>query len=266
MLTGSDAVPYVHAGMSAFRAPGYYPGDNTWRVVYSDRCSPYEFKSVLEDTSWVAGQWLSFLSVVIGGAATLFLWTSTCLVLRPNMWTAVGVAVAAACLLETCSLVWFYTRLCHTTTTNLFDFEAGREVEGNALDDNSTKCTLFFGSKCSITAITLWAAATLWIFVRGYPNPVPRMIVIDREEKVSMVRTSSLRSARGSTVSKRSGGPTATTVSSTDRFGDMNTNSFTSSSGMRASHKSGMPSEMLGRPSELSNSQFSNSSGSAAYA
>ena len=252
--------------MSAFRAPGYYPEDNTWRVVYSDRCSPYEFKSVLEDTSWVAGQWLSFLSVVIGGAATLFLWTSTCLVLRPNMWTAVGVAVAAACLLETCSLVWFYTRLCHTTTTNLFDFEAGREVEGNALDDNSTKCTLFFGSKCSITAITLWAAATLWIFVRGYPNPVPRMIVIDREEKVSIVRTSSLRSARGSTVSKRSGGPTATTVSSTDRFGDMNTNSFTSSSGMRASHKSGVPSEMLGRPSELSNSQFSNSSGSAAYA
>lgn len=253
--------------MTAFRAPGYYPGDNTWRVVYSDRCSPYEFKSVLEDTSWVAGQWLSFLSVVIGGAATLFLWTSTCLVLRPNMWTVVGVAVAAACLLEMCSFVWFYTRLCHTTTTNLFDFEAGREVEGNALNDNSTKCSLFFGSKCSITAIFLWAAATSWIFAKGYPNPVPRMIAIDREEKVSMVGTSSLRSTRGNTVSKRSGGGsqramTATTASSSDRFGDINMTSFTSS-------KSGMKSlsDMPGRPTELSSSQFSNnSSGSGAFA
>eukprot|EP00579_Thalassiosira_antarctica_P014966 CAMPEP_0201934242 /NCGR_PEP_ID=MMETSP0903-20130614/33229_1 /ASSEMBLY_ACC=CAM_ASM_000552 /TAXON_ID=420261 /ORGANISM="Thalassiosira antarctica, Strain CCMP982" /LENGTH=89 /DNA_ID=CAMNT_0048474407 /DNA_START=114 /DNA_END=379 /DNA_ORIENTATION=+ len=31
MLTGSSVVPYVDCGLSAYRIPGFYPAENSWR-------------------------------------------------------------------------------------------------------------------------------------------------------------------------------------------------------------------------------------------
>lgn len=190
MLTGSSAVPFVDCGMTAYRIPGFYPVENTWRVVYTDECMPYEYMNLLADTSWVAAEWLRFLSLVVGGTTTMFLWTSTCLTLRPNYWQAAGIGSAVACLCQMCSFVWFYTKLCHTSTTNFMDFEAGREVEMSSklASTVTTECSLFFGSKCVITSCVLWAVSSAVILLREYPLPVPKLIALD--EKESMVSSS----------------------------------------------------------------------------
>lgn len=187
MLTGSAAVPFVDCGMSAYRTPGFYPSENSWRVVYSQECQPYEYMGLLADTSWVAAEWLRFLSVVMGGTTSMFLWTSTCLTLRPNYWQAAGIGVALACVFQMCSFVWFYTKLCHTSTTDIENFEAGRESEGNATTVHTSSCDLYFGSKCAITACVLYAVASAIILFRKYPVPIPRFIVQDENEKIAIM-------------------------------------------------------------------------------
>lgn len=179
MLTGSSAVPFVDCGMSAYRVPDFYPSENAWRVVYSDACRPYEYMNLLADTSWVAAEWLRFFGLVLGMTTASFLWTSTCLTLRPNYWQGAGIGAALACLCQMCSFVWFYTKLCHTSTTNFEDFESGREVELDARHDNPSSCTLFFGSKCAITSCVFWGFASALVLVREYPTPVPKLIVHD---------------------------------------------------------------------------------------
>ena len=194
MLTGSSAVPFVDCGMTAYRIPGYYPADNTWRVVYSDECQPYEYMNLLADTSWVAAEWLRFLALVIGGTTAMFLWTSACLTLRPNYWNAAGIGAAVTCLFQMCSFVWFYTKLCHANTTNLSDFEAGRTVETTL----ETECTLFFGSKCVITSTVLWALAAAVILLRPYPHPVPKYIAHEEEGTPIVPSVSQLSSSQQS--------------------------------------------------------------------
>jgi hypothetical protein len=185
MLTGSNAVPYVDCGMSGYRVPGFYPAENAWRVVYTDECWMYPRMDLLSDTPWVAAVWLRFMGLVVGMTTSMFLWTSTFLTLRPNYWQASGMGAATACLCQVCSFVWFYTRLCHTTATNFDDFEAGREVELNEndyrQDYHPSSCSLFFGSRCSITSSFLWAAAAAIVLLREYPMPVPKLIAYDEK-------------------------------------------------------------------------------------
>lgn len=185
LLTGSNAVPFVDCGMTAYRIPGFYPSENSWRVQFTDECKPYEYMHLLVDTSWVAAEWLRFFSLVVGMTTAMFLWTSTCLTLRPNYWKGAGVGSAIACLFQMCSFVWFYTKLCHTSTTNFGDFEAGREVELATASSATSECTLFFGSKCVITSCVLWGAAAALILLREYPMPVPKLV--DQAELVNMV-------------------------------------------------------------------------------
>ena len=185
MLTGSNIVPYVDCGMSGYRIPGFYPAENTWRVVYTDECQMFPHMDLMSDTSWVASEWLRFMGLVVGMTTSMFMWTSTFLTLRPNYWQASGIGAAAACLCQVCSFVWFYTKLCHTTATNFEDFEAGREVEMNANDYHQnyhpSSCSLFFGSRCSITSSFLWAAAAAFVLLREYPMPVPKLIPYDEK-------------------------------------------------------------------------------------
>ena len=207
MLTGSNIVPYVDCGMSGFRIPGFYPAENTWRVVYTDECQMFPHMDLLSDTSWVAAEWLRFMGLVLGMTTSMFMWTSTFLTLRPNYWQASGTGAAAACLCQVCSFVWFYTKLCLTTASNFEDFEAGREVEMNANDYHQnyhpSSCSLFFGSRCSITSSFLWAAAAAFVLLREYPMPVPKLIAYD--EKMLMPPPPS---TAGQRQSARGGGGT----------------------------------------------------------
>jgi len=192
MLTGSSIVPYIDSGMSAYRIPGYYPADQSWRVVYSDECQPYQYMDILVDTPWLAAKWLRFLASVLGGTATMFLWTSTCLILQPNYWRAAGVGIALACLCQLSSFAWFYTKICHTTATSYQDFEAGIEVELNPRVQVPSSCTLFFGSKCTIASCILWGVASVIILLK-YPPPIPKLIVHD--EDVAMIITPDQKSS-----------------------------------------------------------------------
>ena len=197
MLTGSNAVPFVDCGMTAYRMPMYYPAEDDWRVAYSEECRPYQYMNLLADTSWIAAEWLRFFSLVVGGTTVTFLWTSTCLTLRPTYWKAAGVGAGVACLFQLLSFVWFYTKLCHTSTTNFLDFEAGREVELNANDNmavgsgaeghvqTGSSCGLFFGSKCAISSCVFWGVSSAVILLRDYPVPVPKLIADD--EDVAMI-------------------------------------------------------------------------------
>jgi len=186
MLTGSSSVPFVDCGMSAYRIPGYYPAENSWRVVYTDNCRPYEYMDLLTDTSWLASEWLRFFALVVGGTTAMFIWTSACLTLRPNYWQAAGIGAAVTCVSTMCSFVWFYTKLCHANATNINDFEAGRVDEGEG-STAQTECTLFFGSKCAIASTVLWAVASALILLRPYPYPVPKYIAHDDDDVVPSV-------------------------------------------------------------------------------
>ena len=191
MLTGSPSVPFVDCGMTAYRIPGFYPAANTWRVLYSDECVPYDYIDVLADRPWVSAEWLNFLSMVFGGAAMMFLWSGTFLTLTPNSWRIAGIGVALAFACQACSMVWFYTDLCNTSSTNIDEFNASKE-NNNAVDDGnessaSSSCDLFFGSKCVITSCCLWFVAAIVILFGKYPMPVPRLIAYDDSESVGMV-------------------------------------------------------------------------------
>ncbi len=184
MLTGSSIVPFIDSGIYAYRVPGYYPAEKSWRVVYSEECQSYEYMDILADTPWLAAKLLRFLASVLGGAATVLLWTSTCIILQPNYWRAAGVGILLACLCQMSSFVWFYTKICHTTATSYQDFENGIEVKLNPRVQVPSSCTLFFGSKCVIASCILWSVASAIILLR-YPPPIPKLIVHD--EDIAMI-------------------------------------------------------------------------------
>ncbi|KAL3827634.1 hypothetical protein ACHAXA_000507 [Cyclostephanos tholiformis] len=185
MLTGSNIVPYVDVGTSGYRIPGYYPAENSWRVVYTDECMHYARSDLLEDASWITSEWLRFAGLVVGMTTSTFMWTATFLTLRPNHWRASGMGAIAACLCQVCSLVWFYTKLCRTTATSYGDYESGREVETSASSVDYQPCVPFFGSRCTIASCFLWASAAAFVLLREYPMPMPRLIAYD--EKTHMV-------------------------------------------------------------------------------
>lgn len=208
MLTGSSIVPFIDSGMSAYRIPGYYPAEKSWRVVYSDECQPYQYFDIVADTSWLAAKYLRFLASVLGGATTLFLWTSTCLILQPIYWRAAGIGTLLACMCQMSSFIWFYTKICHTTATSYQDFEAGIEVKLNPRIQYPSSCTLFFGSKCAIASCILWGVASAIILLR-YPPPIPKLIV--HEEDIAMIvppsdQTSLAGHRRRKQVEEREGG------------------------------------------------------------
>lgn len=187
ILTGSASVPYIDIGMSAYRIPQFYPATNSWRVAYSSDCVPYTHFEIIADKAWIASEWLHFSSVVVGGTVMMFLWSGTCLTLRPSYWRFIGVGALVASFLQMCSFVFFSTRLCHTTTKSFLDFESGREIE--LTDVGTSSCSLFFASKCSIASMCLYFAASLVILLNDYPTPVPKLIAHDDdEERVTMVR------------------------------------------------------------------------------
>jgi hypothetical protein len=151
------------------------------RVAYDNQCIDY--LNSFEDSAWLAGKRFSFLSLWCGGASMIFLWVGTFLVLKPGQWKAAGVGVALAFLFQVFSFAWFNTAICHTTSTNMEDFESGNEA---AVDPESgpSSCSLYFGSRSSIASTFLYLFAALIILVGPYPVPEPKLIA---EENFPMV-------------------------------------------------------------------------------
>lgn len=171
-ITQSPALPFLEVGMGGYRAPAYYPQDNHWGVVYTDECLSYEdggegevggdafaITTVQEDAAWNAGRWLSFLSLVLGGAGSMFAWSVTCFVLSKPVWRATGIEIFAAALLKALAFVWLLTGMC--------------TGDGN-------DCALFFGSKMDIVSASLYACAAAAALVK---YPAPRTKIMTREQR-----------------------------------------------------------------------------------
>ena len=205
LLTGSNIVPFVHVGHVAYRIPDYYPEDNTWFVPYTNECIPYT--DVIFDSSWNASTWFRFMGMIVGMTTTMFLWTSTCLTLRPIQWRTCGLGAVLTCTCYTLSFVWFYTKLCSTTTTNYEDFAYGREVEMGQDPRESgyrppTSCLLFFGSRCTLASCFLWALVASIVLLCKFTIQ-PRLMIYDEKNMIAMVPSSSSTTPPSIDLAKR---------------------------------------------------------------
>lgn len=138
--------PYLEVGLQAYRAPVFNTAAHQWEFSSSASCVAYP-DTVQIDLSWKFANAFSFLALVLGGGATFYLWISSCCRFSRGSWRWAGYEVAAACLFQTLSFVWFRTGIC-------------REYD----------CELYHGSKASIMAAVFWLVASLLIFGR-YPAP-----------------------------------------------------------------------------------------------
>lgn len=194
LLTGSNIVPFVHVGHVAYRIPNYYPDEDAWHVPFTNECVTYDHSDVIIDPSWSASIWFRFMGLVVGMTTTMFLWTSTCLTLRAPHWRTCGIGALLTCTCHTLSFVWFYTKLCSTTTTNYEDFVNGREVEmGHDPREHGyrqpTLCLLFFGSRCSLASCSLWAVVAMIVLLCKFPIQ-PRLMLYVENNMIAMVHSS----------------------------------------------------------------------------
>lgn len=193
LLTGSNIVPFVHVGHVAYRIPDYYPEEDTWHVPFTDECSSYDHTDALIDPSWSASTRFRFMGSVAGMTTAMFLWTSTFLTLRAEHWRACGIGALLTSCCHTLSFVWFYTKLCYTTTTNYDDFVNGREVElGHDPREPGyraiTTCSLFFGSRCTLASCLLWALVAMIVLVCKFSTQ-PRLMLYDGNNMIAMGHT-----------------------------------------------------------------------------
>ena len=147
-ITNSQIIPFLEIGLIAYREPAYHAEDDSWRIVYSGSCLPFEIP--IQDSYWTAAKGFAFFALVFGGAGALFISFSTCFVFSRGTWRLAGYQVMVACMCQCLSFLWFATGICN---------------------DNS--CKLFFGSNADICASTFYLVASLLIVTR-YPTPIPK--------------------------------------------------------------------------------------------
>jgi hypothetical protein len=81
----------------------------------------------------------------------LYLWISTFCRFSRGSWRWAGYEIAAACLFQALSFVWFATDLCH-----------------------QNHCSLSNGAKADIMAATFWLVAAILVFAH---YPIPKELV-----------------------------------------------------------------------------------------
>lgn len=172
-LVSSDT-PYLEVGLQAYRMPEVNLVNDRWDPVLAGACVTYPGE-VQMDTPWKLARAFSSLSLVLGGGATFYLWISACCRFSRGSWRWAGYEVAAACVFQALSFVWFHTELCQTNT-----------------------CELFYGSKADIASGLLWLLAAVLIFAH---YPVPREMV---ETDGIMNDSNGSRRSSSSTSSSRS--------------------------------------------------------------
>lgn len=146
-----DSVPRLTLGFMAFTIPS----DETTREVFDwhNVCLPYPTEGdpwSQPDGIWQFARVCSFLSLVLGGGATFYLWTSTCCRFQKSSWRWAGAEVALASLFEALSFVWF--------------------ANGTICKNGTEVCELHYGAKADIMAAIFWALAAIAIFAY-FPKP-----------------------------------------------------------------------------------------------
>jgi hypothetical protein len=150
-LADADDTPFLEVGFAAYREPIFDGNTGEWHVVYTGRCLEYpEGDDLLyQDMSWNAAKICAFLASVLGGAGSFFLWFSTCCIFGRATWRLAGYEVLLAAIFQSIAFLWFNTEICQ---------------------DSDNTCSLFWGSKADILAVSFWTLAAILIFCY-YPVP-----------------------------------------------------------------------------------------------
>ena len=143
-ITNDPDVPFIDAGFRHYRQPRFQ--DMEWITDQSIKCEPYNTDIVSIDGVWVFANMTSFLALVFGGSAALFIWFASFLAFRKKTWRWAGYELLLAVGFQALSFVWFANNLC---------------------DDND--CKMHYGAKVDIVASVLWLVASLFIFCK-YPK------------------------------------------------------------------------------------------------
>lgn len=126
----------------------------------SGQSSAEEFWSF--DFFWKVGSTSHLIGLVLGGAASLFLWVAaSCTPLTHLQWKLVGFQLSLTTFFHIASFLWFFNSLCY------------RE---------DTTCHWFYGANSLIAAVALYAFAAISVFVK-YPEPTVVKIVRERVEQ-----------------------------------------------------------------------------------
>lgn len=152
IITGSDVIPFIEAGVSKYRAPLYYPTEGEWKMVFTETCK--EYPPEMMDSMWLSAVWMTWLAGVFGGAVAFFLWFTTCFTFSPRTWYFCAFEAALAGLLRAGSFLFFFSSVC-----------TGSE----------TSCARAFGSKMDIAACVLWGTSAIAMMTH-YPDPRLRRV------------------------------------------------------------------------------------------
>lgn len=141
-----SSVPFIQVGLEAYRLPRFDSDTQSWYASRTGECILYP-SSINIDAVWKFSTAFSFIGLVLGGGATFYLWISTFCRFSRGSWRWAGYEIAAACLFQTLSFIWFATDVCQ-----------------------SNLCTLSNGAKADILAAAFWLVAAILIFAH-YPTP-----------------------------------------------------------------------------------------------
>ena len=148
MVNATQVPPWLEFGIGAYRAPALVnvnEEDQEWVTSFGGSCTLYPPEFM--DTAWTTSRVFSFLSLVLGGGGTLFLWCSTCFIFGRGTWRWTGYEILLASSCQGLSFLWFMTEICQWN-----------------------QCSLFWGSKADIAACILWLVGGMLVICR-YPQP-----------------------------------------------------------------------------------------------
>ena len=96
-LTNDANIPYIEVGFNQYREPAtainYVSGDIEWKTSYKTQCSNYNTDVVTLDGFWTFAKIAGFMSLVFGGAGTLFVWFASCFRFSKTTWRWAGYEV-----------------------------------------------------------------------------------------------------------------------------------------------------------------------------
>lgn len=158
LIARSDVLPFLEVGVSQYRAPLYYPTENEWKMVFTEKCQDYPADQ--PDMFRTIARWLQFSSMVLGGGFTMFLWFSTCFTFSKRTWRFCAFEALMAAMFRGGSFLFLFGKTC---------------------TGNATSCELSFGSRMDIIGIVMWVITSLVMFGH-YAEPRLRSLTLSEFE------------------------------------------------------------------------------------
>ena len=145
-MTTNPDMPFLEVGFNRYREASLND-DGTWAIDYYQLCKYYNEDIVNIDGVWKFSKLVSFLALVLAGAAVLLIWFSSCFIFSRNTWKWIGCELLTATVLKLLSYSWLATSMCRSNT-----------------------CSISYGAKADIVACVLWFISGVLVLLR-YPNP-----------------------------------------------------------------------------------------------